>query len=84
MIFTFCSIAPQVSTVSKVVREMHHLAPENSEVDYVSGPYQPDLASSNMGGPAPHSQYVGYMDHVPPSEQSITPHFFFSFLLPFF
>lgn len=63
-----CDFLPQVSTVSKVVREMHHLAPENSEIEYVSGPYQGDLAGPNVG-PA-HSQYAGYMDHIPPSEQS--------------
>lgn len=56
----------KVSTVTKVVREMHHLAPENSEVDYVSGPYQTD---PNIG--PPHSQYVGYMEHLPPPEQSM-------------
>lgn len=57
-----------MSTVSKVVREMHHLAPENSDIDYVSAPYQGDLAGSNIG--AAHSQYAGYMDHMAPSEQS--------------
>ncbi|XP_065210266.1 catenin delta-2 isoform X2 [Planococcus citri] len=58
----------QVSTVSKVVREMHHLAPENSDIDYVSAPYQGDLSGSNIG--AAHSQYAGYMDHMAPSEQN--------------
>ncbi len=54
--------------MTKVVREMHHLGPENSGVEYVSAPYQQDMAPSNVG--PPHSQYVGYMEHVPPSEQS--------------
>lgn len=54
--------------MTKVVREMHHLAPENSGIEYVSAPYQQDMSSSMVGG-AP-SQYVGYMEHVPPSEQS--------------
>lgn len=54
--------------MTKVVREMHHLAPENSNVEYVSAPYQQDMPPSMVGG-AP-SQYVGYMERVPPSEQS--------------
>ncbi|KAK7582219.1 hypothetical protein V9T40_013664 [Parthenolecanium corni] len=60
--------AQQVSTVTKVVREMHHLAPENSGIEYVSSPYQQDMSTSMVGGTP--SQYVGYMERVPPSEQN--------------
>lgn len=47
---------------------MHHVTPENSGIDYVSASYQPDMPASNVG--PPHSQYVSYMEHVPPSESS--------------
>lgn len=46
---------------------MHHLGPDNSEIDYVSAPYHAD---TNVG--SQQAQYVGYMEHGPPSEQSNT------------
>ena len=44
---------------------MHHLGPENSEIDYVSAPFHGDTSVGSQ-----QAQYVGYMERGPPSEQS--------------
>ena len=44
---------------------MHHLGPENSEMDYVSAPFHADASVGSQ-----QAQYVGYMERGPPSGQS--------------
>ena len=54
-----------MSTGTKVAQEMHHLAPENSDVvDYVSAPYQ----TVPNGGPRIPSMWVTWIMHLRPSK----------------